>query len=468
MTEMKPTSIIILGVTGDLTAKKIMPALFNLWKKGALPEKFNIVGFGRRVMGVGKFVGYLQSVLASKLDLSPEEYSKFSEHLSYVQGLFEDQEAYKNLSNHLDGLEKDWKDTQRLFYLAVPPEIYGTIFTNLDLTQLGHGGSKKALTKILVEKPFGKDLQTAEDLDKLLGILFQEHQIYRIDHYLAKEMVQNILAFRFANDIFEKIWNNQFIEKIEIRTWETLDVKTRGAFYDGVGALRDVGQNHLLQMLALMTMDVPLDFSSQAVQLKRAQLMETVKPLTQEGIRNQTFRAQHEGFREIEGVKEGSQTETYFKIKSELYHPRWAGVPIYLEAGKHLGKQIKDVIVTFKRDERTVSPRSARHTNRVIFSLEPKESIMIEFMAKKPGLDNELEKRTFSFMLRDNSDRVQYVEEYEKLLLDAVRGDQTLFVSTSEVKSMWSFIDPIVRGWQANLVPLGTYKPGTTPEVTGF
>lgn len=464
----KPTNIIILGVTGDLTAKKILPALFNLWKKQALPEPFNIIGFGRREMETVQFVEYGKELLAKKIKFTESEFIEFSKHLVYVQGLFEQPDAYKRLNERLDELENSWIDPQRLFYLAVPPEIYSTIFTNLDQTGVGQGGSKKVATKILVEKPFGKDEQTAKDLDKLLGTLFQEHQIYRIDHYLAKEMIQNILAFRFANDIFEKIWNNQFIEKIEIRTWETLGVENRGAFYDAVGTFRDVGQNHLLQMLALATMDAPLDFSSQAIQLKRAQLVDTLKHLTDEEIKTQSYRAQYEGFRQIEGVKENSQTETFFKIKAELNHPRWAGVPIYMEAGKRLSKQIKDIVVTFKRDPNSIMMEGQHYTNRIIFSLEPEESIKIEFVAKKPGLDNELEKRTFDFMLRQNSGQVQYVEEYEKLLMDAVRGDQTLFVSTAEVNAMWRFVDRVAEGWEAGLVPLDSYPPDTDPKPEIF
>lgn len=463
----QPTNIVILGVTGDLTAKKIMPALFNLWKKQALPEQFNIIGFGRREMDTAQFVEYAKELLTKKVKFSDSDFANFSKHLVYVQGLFEQQDAYKKLSSRLDELEQVWVEPQRLFYLAVPPEIYSTIFTNLDGSGLGHGGGKKVLTKVLVEKPFGQDEETAKDLDKLLGALFQEHQIYRIDHYLAKEMIQNILTFRFANDIFEKIWNNQFIEKIEIRTWETLGVESRGVFYDAVGTFRDVGQNHLLQMMALATMDAPLDFSSQAIQLRRAQLIDTLKPLSDDDIKSQTYRAQYEGFNQIPGVKESSQTETFFKIKAELNHPRWVGVPIYMEAGKRLSHQVKDIVITFKRDSNSLM-ESGQYTNRIIFCLEPEEAIKIEFIAKKPGLSNELEKRTFDFMLRQNAGVAQYVEEYEKLLMDAVHGDQTLFVSTAEVNAMWRFVDPIVRGWAAGLTPPDTYKPDTDPKPEIF
>jgi glucose-6-phosphate 1-dehydrogenase len=466
--DQKPTNIIILGVTGDLTAKKIMPALFNLWKKGALPEQFNIIGFGRKEMDSAAFKEYAKEILGKKVEFGNAEFGEFSKELNYVQGLFEEQDSYKKLGNYLDELEQGWTEPQRLFYLAVPPEIYATIFENMDKTKLAHGGSLKIATKVLVEKPFGHDEGTAKRLDKMLGSLFQEHQIYRIDHYLAKEMIQNILAFRFSNDIFEKIWNSQFIEKIEIKTWETLGVEQRGAFYDAVGTLRDVGQNHLLQMLALTAMDAPLDYSSQAIQLRRAQILDMLKTLTAEDVQQGTSRSQYEGFRQIAGVRPDSQTETYFKIKAELNHPRWQGVPIYLEAGKRIKEQIKDITVTFRRDESTVAPEGVRNTNRIIFTLEPEEAVQIEFWAKKPGYDNELEKRVMDFRLRTDGVQAQYVEEYEKLLLDAVRGDQTLFVSTAEVNAGWRFIDPIVKTWQENAVPLKIYEPDTFPERTEF
>jgi glucose-6-phosphate 1-dehydrogenase len=281
-------------------------------------------------------------------------------------------------------------------------------------------------------------------------------------------MLQNILAFRFYNDIFEKTWNKDFIEKIEIKLWETLGVESRGAFYDGVGALRDVGQNHLLQMLALITMDYPLDLSPSAIHMRRAQsLVDTLKPLSIDQIKSNTFRAQYEGYQQIPGVKPDSDTETFFKIRSLLSGPRWDQVPVVFEGGKRMHQVQKEIIITLKHPKDCFCPAEGPHyKNRIIFSLEPKEGIMIEFWAKKPGLTSEIEKRTLDFTLRDTKERVQYIEEYEKLFLDAIRGDQTLFVSTLEVKAMWSFIDPIISAWQKNQVPLNIYKPDTAEAAT--
>ncbi|MBX4186969.1 MAG: glucose-6-phosphate dehydrogenase [Candidatus Doudnabacteria bacterium] len=457
----EPTILVIMGITGDLTAKKVVPALFSLYKKGVLGDQFRIVGFGRKPYNNETIKPFIADLVKAKVkQASEKDLNAFTNLFSYQQGLFESAEAYNNLKQMLDGIQATWQQkTNRLFYLAVPPDIYELIFTNLKSS--GLTDQANAETRILVEKPFGSNLKSAEKLDELLGSLFSEDKIYRIDHYLAKEMVQNILTFRFSNDIFEKIWNNQSIGKIEIRAWETLGVEQRGAFYDNVGALRDFGQNHLLQILALITMDAPVDYSAHAIQLKRAQLMKTLKPMTAEDLKIQTFRAQYEGYSQIAGVKADTNTETYFKIKAELNHPKWTGVPIYMETGKRMAEQLKDVIVTFKHNEGCLCPPGLHYTNRVIFSLEPEEQIRIEFWVKKPGLTDEMEQRSLDFMLRHASQRLQYIEEYEKLFMDSINGDQTLFVSTSEVRSMWAFVDPIINAWESNAVELKNYPPDT-------
>ena len=464
MDKLTPTILVIMGITGDLTAKKVAPALFNLYRKKVLSEKFRIVGFGRREFTDVTIREYVQGLVLAKFpDADQKDLAEFLALFEYQQGLFETGESYENLKQKLHQIQEGWGEkTNRLFYLAVPPDIYGGIFENLKSSGLIDHPDMEAQTRILVEKPFGKDGETAEKLDMQLGSLFAENKIYRIDQYLAKEMLENILAFRFYNDSFEKIWNKDFIEKIEIRLWESLGVEKRGAFYDGVGALRDVGQNHLLQMLALVTMDYPLDFSPAALHLKRAQtLLEVLKPMSEKEIKTQTYRAQHEGYTEIDGVKPNSTTETYFKVVTVLAGPRWAGVPVIFDGGKRMPGMRKELIVTMRHPENCFCPPGHHYKNRIIFSIEPIESIVVELWAKKPGYDQVLEKRTMDFILRNSSERIQYVEEYEKLFLDAILGDQTLFVSTREVKAMWDFIDPIVEAWQKNAVPLKKYQPDT-------
>ncbi|MBX4191212.1 MAG: glucose-6-phosphate dehydrogenase [Candidatus Doudnabacteria bacterium] len=469
MTKTNPTILIILGITGDLTAKKVVPALFSLYRKGVIGDKFRIVGFGRKPFDNKSIKPFIAELVKAKVkDSDPKELEGFTNLFAYQQGLFEQKESYQVLKKTLDQIQEPWgTKTNRLFYLAVPPDIYQTIFENLKSSGLSDSHDQAGVeTRILVEKPFGVNSQTAEQLDNLLSTLFEENKIYRIDHYLAKEMIQNILAFRFSNDLFEKTWNKDFIERIDIKLWETLGVEKRGAFYDPIGTLRDVGQNHLLQMLAFITMDQPLDFSAQAIHVRRAQTLSKLTPLNAEEAKTNTYRAQYDGYRSIEGVKSDSTTETYFKIKAILTEERWKGVNVTFESGKRMGEQRKEIIITYRHPENCYCPPGGKHyKNRIIISLEPIEGITIEFWSKKPGLEMVLESRTMDFILRTSEQRTQYVEEYEKLLLDCILGDQTLFVSTSEVKAMWAFTDPITNAWEKNLVPLKHYKPDTEEAV---
>jgi 6-phosphogluconate dehydrogenase len=276
-------------------------------------------------------------------------------------------------------------------------------------------------------------------------------------------MIQNILTFRFSNNLFEANWSNETIESIDIRLWENLGVEERGSFYDGVGALRDVGQNHLLQMLAFVTMDEPDHRSPEAIREKRAELLQGLEIPTPSTIKEGTFRAQYEGYRSIKNVQPDSSTETYFKIRTKLTSPRWRGVDITLESGKRMGEQRKEIVVNFKHPSPCLCPPESKEhfKNRVIFSMEPIEGIKIEFWSKKPGLEFDTEKRSFDFLLRTGTEKKQYVEEYKKLLLECIQGDQTLFISTEEMKAMWDFVDPITKAWQKNVAPLHTYTPGS-------
>jgi glucose-6-phosphate 1-dehydrogenase/6-phosphogluconate dehydrogenase (decarboxylating) len=362
----------------------------------------------------------------------------------------------------LAGIDKSWGVcTNKLFYLAVAPEMYETIFSNLSSSGLTrHCSPEEGWTRIIVEEPFGQDFETAQKLDLRLGKLFKEVQIYRIDHYLAKEMLQNILAFRFSNNLFEKNWSNDSIERIDIKLLEKIGAEQRGPFYDSIGALRDVGQNHLLQMLALVTMDLPPGFSAGAVRLARDEVLKTLKIPTRKEIREKTIRAQYEDYRKIQGVRPNSQTETYFKILAYLESSRWRGVPITMESGKRMGEARKEVTVTFKHPTSCLCI-GEHHQNKVVFAIEPEERITIHFWSKKPGLDLTMEERRFEFLLRASGGKSQYVEEYEKLLLDCIVGDQTLFISTDEVRAMWRYIDPIVHAWKKNAVSLKVYRTDT-------
>ncbi len=459
-----PTILVIFGVTGDLMATKITPALFHLFEVGRLPELFKIIGFSRRDLSIESFKDYIIGVLKQHEDIKDKE-NKFFDFLQlffYQRGFFENKNDFLTLAKSLYKIDDRWgARSNKLFYLAVPPQFYENIFRQLSASRLCEACSPEAgWTSILVEKPFGKDLETAQRLDKLLRQLFKEEQIYRIDHYLAKEMLQNILAFRFSNDIFEQAWNNQFIESIYIRLLETIGVENRGSFYDGLGALKDVGQNHLLQMLALVTMDNPGGYDGDAIRLKRTQILETLKKPSQEEIKKSSFRAQYKNYRSIPEVSPDSDTETYFKVKAFVESPRWQGVKIVLESGKRLAYEKKDIMVTFRHLPGCICPKDKHYRNILIFSLEPMPKITVQFWSKRPGLEMKMEERLFD-LYQTQKKEIQYIEEYQKLLYDCIIGDQTLFVSTDEIIAMWQYVDPIGRAWQENIVPLEMYEPGT-------
>lgn len=460
-----PTIFIIFGATGDLMERKIVPSLFYLFEKGKLPSMFKIFGFSKEKLDDASFNEKVFHFLTTQKRTNTKTCGPFCDIFSYHQGNFENKADYEKLAKKLKAIDDKWGVcSNKLFYFAVPPQFYEVIFNNLAESGLTTPCSpEEGWSRILVEKPFGKDLKTAESLDRLLEKLFKEVQIYRIDHYLAKEMIQNILTFRFSNNLFSENWDRNSIEKIEIRLHEKIGVEKRGAFYDGVGALQDVGQNHLLQMLALVAMDKPANFESASIRKKRADILNTLIPSSFEEIKHFTYRSQYESYPQIQGVNPQSTTETYFKIRAFLSSPRFSGVPIIIDSGKRLKEQVKEIEITFKHPIPCFCPPQAKehYINRVVISLEPKEAITMQVWLKKPGLEFEMEKRTFEFLLRTEGEKLQYIEEYEKLLLDAIAGDQTLFVSTDEIKAMWRFIDPIAAAWKNNAVPLNVYKPDT-------
>ncbi|MBI3955703.1 glucose-6-phosphate dehydrogenase [Candidatus Gottesmanbacteria bacterium] len=451
-----PTIFVILGATGDLMKKKIIPALVHLYEKQKLPPLFHLIGFSRRPYASDDFREYVKSI-------APNVTDQFLRLVTYQRGQLEREEDYTALSRVLGRMDGAWKAcSNKLFYLAVPPPMYEPILKNLAASGLTIPCSpEEGWTRVLIEKPFGKDLKTSEMLDMHLASLFKEEQIYRIDHYLGKDMLQNILQFRFSNHLFEDSWNSLSIEKVEIRLLEKLGAEGRGAFYDGVGALRDVGQNHLLQMLALVAMDHPESFAASAIRAKRASALALLQPLAPEEVKKQSLRAQYDGYRGVEGVAADSDTETYFKIRASLSGQRWQGVPFILESGKRMGVAQKEIVVTFRHPTPCLCPPGTHYQNTITFRLEPHEEIVVTLFAKKPGLQNSIEERTIRFNYREHEAQVQYVAAYEKLLFDAIAGDQTLFASSQEVSAMWKFTDPIIEAWRTNVVPLTSYPPDT-------
>jgi glucose-6-phosphate 1-dehydrogenase len=459
-----PTIFVVLGATGDLMTKKIVPALFSLHEKKKLPPKFKLLGVSRREWTDGDFRDHVRAILDVKApNAKTASVESFLKLTAYHKLTFSEQSDYHALRLSLKDIDDQWGVcTNKLFYLSVPPQFYDMILENLHASKLTEPCSEQeGWTRVVVEKPFGDDEKSAKALDARLAKLFKEVQIYRVDHYLGKEMLQNILAFRFDNNLFEGEWNRHFVESIHIRLFESLGVEDRGAFYDGVGALRDVGQNHLLQMLAFATMERPKGASAAEIRRARADLLEKLEIPSVKDAAVRSFRAQYDGYASVRGVKPDSKTETYFRLTGSLTGDRWEGVPVVMEAGKRMGPPVKDIEIIL-RPAGIGAKEGAEKKNKVAIRLEPHQGIHVSFNVKKPGLDVETEARSLDFRMPDTEgEHVQYTAEYQKLILDCIAGDQTLFVSSEEIAAMWRFTDPFITAWQKNMAPLERYAPDT-------
>lgn len=477
---MTPVVFVIFGATGDLTHRKLLPSLFSLFQNESLPEEFAVIGIGRRPYSDEAFRDEMkQTVREERMSNRRFSWNLFSSHLYYLQGLFEDDGLYTRVTDRLKEIDEKYGGcVLRLYYLATPPTQYELILTKIKEKHLARGCGEEIErnTRILIEKPFGRDLSTAKHLDELLGDSFSEDQIYRIDHYLAKETVQNILAFRFANGIFEPTWNNQFIDHVQITVSETLGMEGRGGSYDGVGALRDVVQNHMMQLLSCIAMEQPTSFDAAAIRASRVKVIESLKILSPEEIGNCTIRGQYihgtvdglvyPGFKEETGVDPKSATETYAAIKVCVDTPRFAGVPFYLRTGKRMAEKLTEISLHYKKPELCngdvcfFDPRSVKRSVLAI-RVEPDEMIALRLMVKEPGLSMGLTPAAMDFSYKRAFPQTISREAYEKVLLDAIAGDQTLFASTQEVAASWKFITPILESWQQGTPSLTQYQPGT-------
>lgn len=457
-----PTIFVVFGATGDLMQRKLVPALFHLFQKQMLPPLFRVVGFSRRDWNDEQFRGYVNDSTVSALT-GAQEWQRFLSCCTFQQGNLEQRTGYDQLAKLLGRQDQQWKTcANKIFYLAVPPEFYKTVLTKLAESELTAPCSpEEGWTRVVVEKPFGKDLKTAEELDALLGKLFKEEQVYRLDHYLGKDTVRNILAFRFSNSFLEPAWDGRAIERITIRLWESIGVEGRGQFYDGIGALRDVGQNHLLQLLALFTMDNPGTFDADAIRHQRQKVLEALQIMTPKDVAANTMRGQYVGYGNEQGVAPDSKTETYFRIKTLLNLPRWEGVPIYFGSGKKLSESKAVISVTFRHPMPCLCPPAAgRHYRNILrYQVQPREGIAASFWVKKPGAGMELEEKDFAFDYQKAFGKEQFIDAYEKLVLDVIAGDQTLFVSTGEIMASWRFTDPITKTWMSGTPTLFTYPP---------
>ncbi len=474
----EPNCFVIFGASGDLTRRKLMPALFRLYVQGLLPSRFSVVGVARRPLSDEEFRAQMREAVATYGTLREEAaglWERFAALLRYVPFEFHDEAGYQRLGQVLaDEDEHHGTSGNRLFYLATPPDAFPVIALNLGRAGLAHP-VPGSWTRIVVEKPFGRDLHSARKLNERLHEFFEEPQIFRIDHYLGKETVQNILVFRFGNAIFEPLWNRRYVDHVEITVAETVGVEGRGAYYDSTGALRDMVQNHMMQLLALTAMEPPATFAADAVRDEKVKVLRSIRPFTPEQVRTEAVRARYvpglvegrlvPGYRQEEGVAPDSHTPTYVALRLMIDNWRWAGVPFYLRHGKRLPKRVTEIAMVYNRPPlrlfRDHSDSSDRvEPNTIILRIQPDEGISLKFAAKAPGPAMDLRSVTMDF-LYSASFGITPPDAYERLLLDAMLGDHTLFTRSDEVEVAWSLLEPILEAWDRDDEGMAIYEAGT-------
>lgn len=459
-----PMTLVLFGGTGDLAQKKLLPAVYDLYARGVLPADLTIVGFALEAYSQDEYRSFVREAIETQVaDVNAETLTAFCSNLDYVSGDFGEQSGYAQLSQHLGDAGAD---ETRLFYLAVPASLYATIFDHLAASGL----CEPAGARLCIEKPFGHDTESAQHLDAKLGELFREEQVFRVDHYLGKDAIQNILTLRFTNLLFAGVWDAANIAWVHLCQREDFGVADRGSFYDATGALRDIGANHLMQMLALTAMESPGELAAEPVRRERAALLEAlVPPEDAEHVAGTTYRAQYVGYRETDGVAADSTTETYFCVRAAIENERWRGVPFYLEHGKAVDGHDATITVQFREPVPCVCGEHAAgdafhgHANRLTIHLQPQRGLTIRLWVRKPSLAFELEPQDLEFQYPAPGPDELRPDAYESVLYHALAGDQMLFASSREVAAAWRFVTPIVTGWQQGQPPLETYQPGERP-----
>jgi glucose-6-phosphate 1-dehydrogenase len=455
--------MIIFGATGDLTHRKLLPALYNLALEHPLPAGFSVVGFARRAYSDEQFRQQaLESINAfsRQKPVNPQVWESFASGMYYLESNFHEPTGYEKLVTLLNRIDHErGTGGNRIFYLSTPPSQYSEIIQNLGVAGLNK--NRKGWTRIIIEKPFGHDLASARELNRQVGKVFKEEQVYRIDHYLGKETVQNILVFRLANGIFEPVWNRRYVDHIQITVAENLGLEGRGGYYEEAGAIRDMVQNHMLQLLALVAMEPPIAFDANAVRDEKVKVLHALQPLAGRDVIHNTVRAQYGpgwvggrqvlGYLEENGVSPNSVTETYVALKTHVDNWRWAGVPFYLRTGKHLPKRVTEVAIQFKLAPLMLFKRSDAQgqvePNVLTLRIQPDEGISLKFGAKVPGTDMQIRSVNMDFFYGSSFVREQ-PEAYERLLLDCMLGDSTLFTRRDEVEAAWTFVQGILDAWE--------------------
>jgi len=446
------SSIVIFGASGDLTYRKLIPALYHLYASNQLPKSFTILGVSRTAYSDESYREKLMRSMKELEQTDPEILDQFCQRIHYQALDTADVDDYQLLTERLDKLAKQYQFEMRntLFYLATPPSLYGVIPTCLATHNLND--ESDGWKRLIIEKPFGYDLKSARALDIEIHEHFEEHQIYRIDHYLGKETVQNLLVLRFANGMFEPLWNRNFIDYVEITGAEFLGVEERGGYYDGSGAVRDMFQNHLLQVLAMVTMEPPAAISADSIRDEINKVLQSLQPLTDKDIEENLVLGQYTestirgqflpSYRDEKGVTEDSRTETYVALKMFINNWRWNGVPFYVRSGKRLPTRVTEVVIHFNRTPHPVFGKDAPE-NKLIIRIQPDEGILMSFGLKEPGAGFKAKEVSMDFHYADLKE-TKMLTAYERLLLDALNGDATLFARTDAVEACWKFVQPII------------------------
>ena len=470
--DIPPTSIVIFGASGDLAARKLIPALFNLYSKRRLPSNLHILGFSRSKWSHDDYRQQMRAS-AEKFSGHPfsvQEWQEFSGRLSYRPGNFNEPEDFEQLAKSLGEFEPD--RTNRLFYLATPPRFFAEIVALL--AAKGLLTERDGWRRVVVEKPFGTDLESAHALNQALHKVLDERQIYRIDHYLGKETVQNLMTFRFANLMYEPIWNRNYIDHVQITVAEEVGLEDRAAYYDGVGVLRDMFQNHLLQLLSLVAMEPPASHRAEDLREEKVKVLRSVRPIRANEAVLATVRGQYRGYLDEPGVRPNSQTETYAAVKLFIDNWRWQGVPFYLRSGKKLTEKCTEIIIQFKAPPQTMfpaQPGAQIRPNLLALCLQPDEGIHQRFEVKVPDMASDRRSVDMEFHYRDAFGPAAIPEAYERLILDTLNGDMSLFTRGDRAELAWELLDPVLEALRKPGGPaLYSYEPGSwgPPEADQF
>jgi len=465
-----PCAIILFGASGDLAKRKVIPAMYDLAQNKSLGERYAILGFARTPMTDESFrasIGEAAKTISEVGPINPAKWDEFASNLHYCPGDYADNKSYADLASRLAEIDAAKQlGGNRLFYLSTPPEVYPDIIEHLGRAGLARPSTPGSWVRVIIEKPFGRDLSSARELNKIVLNVFEEKQIYRIDHYLGKDTVQNLLVLRFGNGIFEPLWNRNYVDHVQITASETLGVERRGGFYETAGALRDMIQSHVLQLTSLVAVEPPASFDATAVRNEKLKVLQSIRPFNLEMVAQSVVRGQYApgklgdktvtGYRAEPGVSQSSRTETFVSMRLLVDNWRWAGVPFYLRTGKRLAKRTTEIMIQFRRAPHIVFREREVQPNRLILNIQPDEGICVSFGAKKPGTEMSIGTVAMNFSYREGFGGASR-SAYATLLNDCLRGDATLFDRGDSVEAAWSLLEPILDVWSAA-------KTATVPE----